>query len=158
MNDEIVKHLIYIPLFDNLDTDELKFISNYMQYLEVKANDNVFKEGDVGDYVCFVIEGKLDIMKEAISGKSIKIALLTRGRSIGEMSLIDSYRRSATAKAKTDSKLLTLSKYGFDMILENYPKTGIKILKELARFLSLNLRSTSSRLVDSAVPVEAKVR
>ncbi|MBN2010109.1 cyclic nucleotide-binding domain-containing protein [candidate division KSB1 bacterium] len=152
MNEEILNSLIYIPLFDKLDTDELKFIASYMQLINLKEGEIAFKEGDVGDFVCFVVDGKLEVTKRSNQGGNVVLAKLSKGRSIGEMSIIDSYRRSATVKAISETKLVTLSQYGFETIINKFPKTGIKILKELARLLSLNLRSTSSRFVDSALP------
>jgi len=158
MSEEIVKHLIYIPLFDKLDTDELKFVAAYMQIIELKKGEVVFKEGDVGDYICFVIEGKLEVTKRSTNDAKVILARLSNGRSIGEMSIIDSYRRSATVTATTTAKLVTLSQFGFETIIQKFPKTGIKILKELSRLLSLNLRSTSSRFVDSYLPPRDKAR
>ncbi len=158
MNEEIVNLLIYIPLFDNLDTDELKYVGSYMHLLELKAGDIIFKEGDIGDYICFIVDGKVEISKESMNGKKVVLAILGKGRSLGEMSIIDRYRRSATATATTEAKLVTLSQYAFETIIDKFPRTGIKILKELARLLSLNLRSTSSRFVDSYLPARETVR
>ncbi len=50
--------------------------------------------------------------------------------------------------AYSKSTLVTLSKKGFDTLLENNSKIGIKMLKGLSRLLSMNLRKTSSQLAD----------
>jgi CRP/FNR family cyclic AMP-dependent transcriptional regulator len=41
----------------------------------------------------------------------------------------------------------------FDLLLEENPQVGIKILKRISRLLSLNLRKTSSRLADYMLPL-----
>ena len=73
--------------------------------------------------------------------------------TIGEMSVVDNFPRSATAKARTETSFLTLTQKNFDEILKNHPEIGIKILKGISRLLSLNLRKTSSRLADYLLPV-----
>ena len=67
--------------------------------------------------------------------------------------LKDYFPRSATAKARTRSSILTLTRMNFDTILKDYPQIGITILKGISRILSQNLRQASSRLADYILPV-----
>ena len=144
----IIDLLIDIPLFDKIDGKELGVIAKHMNFIELKQNEILFKEGAKGDYVCFVVDGIIEVLKQTIKGANVNIAKLSKGRSIGEMSIIDNTPRSATVRSASKSTIVTLSKKGFDTILEEQPKIGIKILKGLARLLSLNMRKTSSRLAD----------
>ena len=149
----VVDSLCNVPLFDRLNGDELSVLAEYVNVIEVNRAEYVFKEGDRGDYICFVEKGSLDVMKRASAGGSVIIATLTKGRSIGEMSVIDHFPRSATVRARTKATLLTLTRSRFDSILERYPIIGVKILKEIARLLSQNLRRTSSQLADFMLPL-----
>ncbi len=148
MKGAIIDFLIDIPLFDRLNANELSIIAAHMNFFEIKKNDILFKEGDKGDYVCFVANGQLDVIKKSATGGLVVIATLSKGRSIGEMSMIDNTPRSATIRAQSDSTLVIIPRKGFDIIMELNPKIGIKILKGLARLLSMNMRKTSSRLAD----------
>jgi CRP-like cAMP-binding protein len=91
--------------------------------------------------------------KSPESGQKILLATLTQNRSIGEMSVIDDTNRSATVQAHSRSKIIALTKKGFDLILDDHPKIGIKILKQISRLMSTNLRQTSSKLADSILPL-----
>ena len=102
----------------------------------------------MGDFVCFVTKGALDVLKKNEKGKEILIASLGKGRSIGEMAVIDDFPRSATVKAKTHSTLIILTRRGFEQLLDKHPQIGVKLLKGLARLLSMNMRKTSSLLAD----------
>ena len=148
LSDTIMDFLIGIPLFDGLEGIELNIVAKHMNIVKVKEKDVLFKEGDRGDFICFVLDGIVDVIKESAQGSHVVIATLRKGRSIGEMSVIDDSPRSATARARSTASLLTLTKRSFDTILSNQPKIGIKILKGLARLLSLNLRKTSGLLAD----------
>jgi CRP-like cAMP-binding protein len=99
------------------------------------------------------LEGEVDIIKESSPGGEVVLASLPKGRSIGEMSFVDNFPRSATAKASTETSFLALTQKTFDQILKNHPEIGIKILIGISRHLSLKLRKTSSRLADYLLPV-----
>lgn len=153
MSDLIIGFLIYIPIFDKIIADELRLISKYMNVVEAEPGEIIFKEGEKGDYVCFVVNGSLDVLKKSETGKNIVISTLSKGRSIGEMSVIDDSPRSATVKARTKSTLVTLSQEKLNIILEEHCSIGVKILKGISRLLSLNMRKTSSRLADYMLPI-----
>lgn len=145
--------LLNTPLFDSLKTNEIKNITKHLSFIELTKDEILFKEGEKGNCVCFVVEGTLDVIKQSLTGESVIITALHRGRSIGEMSIIDDFPRSATVKARTQVKLVILTREGFDLLLEENPQVGIKILKKISRLLSLNLRKTSSRLADYMLPL-----
>lgn len=150
----IMDVLIDIPLFDEVSSAELKIVARHMNLIQVKAGDTLFNEGDKGSYMCFVVDGILDIIKETARGRDVVISSLARGRSIGEMSVIDNAPRSATVRARTVTNLVVLTRDAFEAILKTHPQIGIKILKGLARLLSMNLRKTSSQLADFMLPVK----
>jgi CRP-like cAMP-binding protein len=93
------------------------------------------------------------VVKKSETGESIVISTLSKGDSIGEMAVIDELPRSATVKARTKSTLITLSQDNFNYILAEHSTTGVKVLKGIARLLSMNLRKTSSRLADYMLPL-----
>jgi len=149
----IIDCLMENPLFDGLRGLELKKVAKHMIFFELEKDEILFEEGDLGDCVCFIVEGELQVLKESPkTGQNTLIATLPKNRSIGEMSVIDNTHRSATVRAAAKSRIVALTKKGFDLILEEYPKIGVKILKQIARLMSMNLRKTSSELADFLIP------
>jgi len=153
IQEPISDFLLNTPLFDGLKTNEIKNIAKHLSSIELSKDEILVKEGEEGNCVCFVVEGTLDVIKQSLTGESVIITALHRGRSIGEMSIIDDFPRSATVKARTQVKLVILTREGFDLLLDENPQVGIKILKKISRLLSLNLRKTSSRLADYMLPL-----
>lgn len=153
VKENILDILVNFSFFRGLEEDELKVVSKKINMVKIEKGEILFKEGDKGDCVYFIVDGQIDVLKESVSGTQIGIdkvliTTLTRGRSIGEMSIIDKIPRSATVKVRTKSKLLTLTLSDFDLICDTNPKIGLKIIKEISRLLSMNMRKTSSRLAD----------
>ena len=152
VSEQVINFLMRIPIFDSMTGEELRTISRHMRYIKLEKGETIFKEGDTGHYVCFLTHGSLDVLKSTDMG-TVALATLHKGRSIGEMAIIDEFPRSATVKTRTKATLIVVYRKDFNLILTSYPKIGIKILKGISRLLSQNLRKASSRLADYMLPV-----
>ena len=153
MNQSIIDFLISLPIFDKLSSEELHVVGKFMYYVKAKHGKIIFKEGDKGSYIFFLASGVVDVLKYSESGHYVSIATLSKGRSIGEMAVIDNYTRSATIRTRDNVMLLMIEKTEFNKLLEKYPAIGVKILLGITRLLSQGLRKTSSRLVDYMLPL-----
>lgn len=141
-----LKNLLF---FSYLSVEQMDKIITYIEPLQLKADETLFEEGDVGDYVCFIISGSLEIIKMTTwQNFTTVIATLYEGSCIGEMALIDHAPRSATIRANEDSRLAILTQKAFDAMLETEPELGVNILKGVAQTLSDNLRATTIKLAD----------
>lgn len=147
MKENITDLMVKIPMFAGLNDDELEIVKNHIELFEVEQGATLFEEGDQGDSVCFVVNGRLDVTKRTITGEDFVLNTLARGQSVGELSIIDKRPRSATVRAKTEATLFTLKRSDFEVIMQEYSEISIKILKGLSLLLSKKLRQTSSRLI-----------
>lgn len=149
----ILSFISNIPLFDDLAMPELKIIAESMTLIELESGQTLFEEWEKGDSVCFIESGSMEVLKKSGGDAYVAIATLGRGRSIGEMSIIDNFPRSVTLKALTRSRVVLFTRQHFGHIMENHPKIGISVLKSLARLLGHNLRKASSRMTDYLMPM-----
>lgn len=147
--EEILDLFLNLPFSKDLTTSELWTITKYMNVFKVKKKEVIFKEGDPGNFLCFIIEGKILVLKRSDKGRGVPIAELGPKRSLGEMAMIDQSPRSASAIAAKDSILLTLSKKGFDKLIEDHPRIGVVLLKRISVILCAYIRKTSSDLADN---------
>ncbi len=93
----------------------------------VMAGDTIFSEGEQGDTAYVVTEGEIEL---SIHGSSIET--LGSGGIFGEMALIDSQARSATAKAKTDAKVVPIDQRRFLYLIQNTPFFAIEVMHVMA--------------------------
>jgi len=147
-HEEILDMFLQLPFSRHLTTNELWIITKYMNIFKVRKRDIIFKEGDPGNFLCFIVKGRVIVLKSSDKGKKVPIAELGPKKSLGEMAMIDQSPRSATAIAVTDTILLTLSKKGFDKLIDEHPRIGVVLLKRIAIFLCAYIRKTSSDLAD----------
>ena len=146
-----IKHVLSeVPFFEDFINDELDYFSRNLSLRSFPAQTTLFKEGDIGDYLFFVVEGAVDVRLEHVESKPIIIATFKRGSCVGEMSIVDDYPRSATIVVTEPSELLLLTRNRFEAICKENPSVGIKFIRGIAKSLSIRLRRTTGRFVDLA--------
>jgi len=141
LRDEIIFYM-----FDDEDIDK---IAPFFERCDYPAGSVLYKEGEPGNFIGLVLSGKLEVKKQTeFKGNQIIIALLTKGAMVGELSMFDKRRRSATVEAVEDTSLIIFKSASMESLMQQHPYTGIKILKGLIRILSLRLRKATERLTD----------
>ncbi len=148
----IIQCLRKIAIFSDLTAEELKMVAGQMHFLRSVKGSVIFKEGDPGDFVCFVVEGILEVVKTAADGTERSIAKLISGCSIGEMAVVSSFPRTATVRSRTESTLLTLQRDRLAGICRDHPHVGVKIYRAIAQLLSMHLKKTSANLSELMPP------
>ncbi len=144
--EETREFLLNLPIFNSFDVEDLNILTKHMSYVHLQRGEFLFVEGDKGTFMGFVVRGVLEVLKKSDNGENIIIARLTKGSSIGEMALIDKSTRSATVIAKQPTNMVTLTEKGFNILTEKSPALGVKVIRKIARLLSLNMRRASSKL------------
>jgi len=100
--------------------------------IEVPAGTVLFEEESKGETMYVVIEGEVLI---SLHGKPIGVA--TAGELVGEMALLKSSVRSATAIAKTDCVLDPINKERFESMVQKSPSFALYVMNILADRLRL---------------------
>lgn len=144
----VMNMLRELPFFDSLDDHDIQAFAPYLSLRQVEEGSTLFDEGDMGSYLLFIVEGVMEIILTADNRQQKIVATYGPGASIGEMSLIDEYERSATVRSTTKCEILILTKSKFDLLQVEQPRVAMKILKGLARNISLRLRATQGRFRD----------
>ncbi|HEX8988761.1 MAG TPA: cyclic nucleotide-binding domain-containing protein [Rhodocyclaceae bacterium] len=139
-----------LELFNDFSYPELKVIARYLSFSEVRRGETVFAEGDPGDYMLILAEGKLSIFKGGENGSQL-LCHEGRGRIVGEMALLDRERRSATCVADADCTLLMLSAENLARMAKDAPSLAYRFMFNLAKLMSRRLRRTSGMLVEFLV-------
>ena len=135
--------------FSDLDKDEIAMLAVWIKAFNAPTGTMVLKEGDENASLCIIVDGDVSIFKDTSQDEQIKIAEISSGSSIGEMSVIDGQPLSASAVTSRDSVVLLMSPDDFNNLMVKNSNLGVKILMTLARLISLRLRTTSRRLADS---------
>ncbi len=142
-----------LPLFENLCREELETVAAYIDRQHLEPEEILFHQWDKAECVYFVETGALDVLTKKGPDEYEAVASLRRGRSVGEMCLIDNFPRTATVRATSETTVVVFTQTDFERLMADHNDLGIKILKGLARLMAQNLRKTSSRLADNMLPM-----
>ncbi len=128
-----------IPLFKGIDDRFLREMSLHLKPLIFTPGEYVFKEGDKGNEMYFIIRGKLEVI--SIDENKVKNTL-SDGDFFGEIALFKKINRTASVRAVTYSDLYTLEKDVFDYCLKMFPgitdqikETAEKRYNEVNKFI-----------------------
>jgi len=133
---------------EDLDWDQVSVLAQHVDAYFAPAGAKIFEQDGQGHCLCILVEGEVDVSMTDSSGTKKNLSAIETGKPFGEMSLIDGEPRSATAVAKVDSKVLTLTQDEFRALSEEDPKLGSILLFKLAELMSHRLRQTSGMLVE----------
>lgn len=105
-----------VPLFTGLPDEDLRRLSEGLTDCFLGPGQPLFHEGDEGDKAYVITKGELEILKQS-AGRDVRIAVSTKGDVVGEMALLTSETRSATARALTAVELVSIPKKCLDEVL-----------------------------------------
>lgn len=147
-DDEMIKGLKTFPLLNRLPDEDLALLASVMKEERFTEGTEILREGEPGDKLYLLWEGKVDVLKTTPYGDTYVTASLQDSYhcSFGEMALIDRGTRSATILAKTDCRTLSLSYEDFQHFCRKYPNIGIELLMSISATLVRNLREENENL------------
>ena len=138
-----------LAAFSELPEEALRRLAGGVLEEEYAAGSVIFAEGRGGDAVYFILKGDVVIRKtiDKTTDAYKVIALLSKGEFFGEMALLESLPRSASAVAQNAATLLKLPAGEFNRLLREDPAAALLFFKGLVTSLSGRLRQTTREMV-----------
>lgn len=143
--------LANVPLFATLDERELSALAARVDEISEPAKTVLFHAGDPGDAMYIVISGEVEVFVSNPEGERIVMEHARPGQFFGEISLLDSGPRSASAEVTADVHALVVDRGDLEQFLAACPSAALdligamgKRLRETARLL----RGSASRNVN----------
>ena len=131
-----------MPLFSDLEQEELERFSRVAVPRAFPAATRVFHEGDHSDACYIVRSGSFRVTREHSDGRAITLATLGAGDIFGELAMLDGEVRSASVEALVDGELLALPAGEVRALLARHPEITVKLVAALVR----RLRTANERI------------
>ena len=135
------------PLFEGLPEAALDELAAGASLRSVRAGDTIIREGEEGDSLFVIAEGRARTEKRTPSGDAWTVRFYERGGVFGELSLLDRVRRSATVVAETDGTLVEIERERFVAFGDRHPAGGLAVTRRLAERLASSLRRANEDVV-----------
>lgn len=145
-------------LFGALDGPALHDVESDLELVTLRGGEVLFQQGDPGDALYLVINGRLRVAVRQHTGDDRVLAELGRGETVGEMAILGGDQRSATVSAVRDTNLARLSRENFNSLSAKYPQAIApmfirKIIERLQREISGSGRDPETLNTIAVVPI-----
>ena len=117
-----------VPLFSRCGRGELSKIAKVADEIDLRPGKVLTQQGARGREFFIILEGSADVRQNERALKP-----MGPGDFLGEIALIDHGRRTASATAETDCRLLVLGHREFHSLLDAQPDIRVHVLEALAR-------------------------
>ena len=124
--------LANIRMFELLNEDDRQALAQVVDELTVPAGHTLFQAGDPGDSLFIVREGSIELFIKDTVGQKIVLTLAESGDMFGELAMLDSGPRTATALALTESEVLVLDRDDLVLLFKRKPEAALHMLAALS--------------------------
>jgi CRP/FNR family cyclic AMP-dependent transcriptional regulator len=135
-----------VAIFKDLDDAELAQFAEVCKPQEFQSGEHIFREGEPGNRLYLIVTGEVRISRNIPGSGEEALAVLKPGSLFGEMAVFDRSERSTDAISNGGTKVLTISRADFEMVLDFNRELAYKVLWSVVRLLSTRLRSTNDSL------------
>jgi CRP/FNR family cyclic AMP-dependent transcriptional regulator len=139
------------PIFAGLSPEALAFLRGQAKELRALPGATIVREGEAGNAMFLLGEGKVEIRKSDSQGRAIRLAELEPGSFFGEMCILETLPRVATIIALTDVSLYSLSSMDYYKFYHAMPAQYSILVLNIARDLSRRLRKLEEQFVRSGL-------
>jgi CRP-like cAMP-binding protein len=140
--EETVALLSRVPVFADLDADDVGRVAEVAVPRSFEAEQVVFREGDDSDTCYIVRSGHARAVRSHSDGRTITLASFGPGDIFGELAMFDDERRSATVEAVDDLEVVAVLGTDMRRLVRQHPDIAAKLLIAVTR----RLRDTNERL------------
>ncbi len=150
-NREILSFIKEIELFQGLDEQEFKILSESIKEDTFRRNEFLFEENGERKDLFLIYEGEVELFKKNVYGDAKRLSFFTRGDFLGEGSWASDSKHSTNARAVEGTRVLLVKKEYF---LE-HSLPALKIMSNIAQVISRRMRHANNRMVNVAAQYEA---
>lgn len=131
------------PLFEGLSGAEIESLEPLFGEKRIPEGKTVFVENMPGEFLYLIEQGAIKISKMLAESDEKILVILGPDDFFGEMAILERTPRSATARVAEDACLLSLQRKDFEVLCEESPKLGLKLMRNIIRTFTRRVRENS---------------
>lgn len=142
-----------VILLSSLPRRALRDLAEAVHIRDYKRDEFLYYEHDPGLGMYVVQRGRVRLLVEDESGAVHELRQVGDHEVFGKLSLIGDFRRTESAQALTETRVLGFFRPDLKTIVKRHPTSGAAILEVLSR----NLAATETELIRVLVEKDGKV-
>ncbi|HHD82263.1 MAG TPA: Crp/Fnr family transcriptional regulator [Campylobacterales bacterium] len=139
-----------IPIFEQLESSEIRHLSNISTIRKIEDKNILFYQGDASVHLHIVLKGNIEVFKSHVNGKIVVLKKFAPFEFIAEVSNYKNMPFPASARAKGYAEVLSIDYEKFQNSFLNHPLLVPQILSSMADKIMNLEKIVSSHLVMDA--------
>lgn len=131
-----------------LNQDELSIFVALTDLVDYSRNDVLFHAESKDDSLYILIEGKLEVVKDAGLKSEMVLSTLKPGALAGELSFIDGDAHTLTLRAQKAATVLSLKRQTFEPLIESHPRLVFNLMRGILRSSHQLQRDMNSQFME----------
>ncbi|AIJ32669.1 transcriptional regulator, Crp family [Corynebacterium imitans] len=131
-------------IFQGVDAEAVDTLINEMETVTFARGTTIFDEGEPGDRLYIIVDGKVKLARHAPDGRENLLSVMGPSDMFGELSIFDPGPRTSSAVCVTDVTAATMDSEMLKDWIAQHPEISQQLLRVLAR----RLRRTNASLAD----------
>jgi len=124
-----------IRFFELLDDEDRLDLAKLVDELPLAEGERLFETGDRGEELYIVHSGKVEIFIKNVAGEKIVLTIAEQGDLFGELSMLDSGPRTATAVALEDTQLIVLNRENLLLFFKKKPDAALDMIAAMGAMI-----------------------
>jgi CRP/FNR family transcriptional regulator, cyclic AMP receptor protein len=146
----IINVLQQVELFRGLSLEQLEQVSKLAQEEQFSLSAVICRQGDKADKLYIISSGQVEISVSHQNGHGEPVVYLGAGQVVGEMTLVDAGRRSASViAAEEGTTVYSIPNDSFSRLCETDTGIGFMIMRNIAQDMSFKLRHHDYEAADN---------
>jgi len=116
-----------------LTDEEATALASLMEMRNLGDGEYLTSEGVTDDSLHVLLEGKLEVVKQAGAGETATLGILRNGELAGELSFIDGAPHTVGLRALCDSRVFSLKREAFEGLVDDQPAIVYKVMRAIVR-------------------------
>ena len=164
-------------LLQDMTPAEVDILGSAMLLVRAQPGQVMIREGESGEWMMLILKGTVDVTRSLATAAKreeaeppepgaadatasldapnaqnepanfSRVAVLRRGSTLGEMSMLDSEPRYASCTAIEEVEAGVLGRRAIAVLIRDHPAVGAKLLVKITQLMAQRLRNTSNQLV-----------
>jgi CRP/FNR family transcriptional regulator, cyclic AMP receptor protein len=133
---EVIQTLRSAPIFEELRMRTLRRLAEYAHVRDYRMHETIYYDGDPGIGLYVIVRGRVAMLLEEADGAVHEIRVAGPGEMFGELAVLGSTRRTESAQAATDARVIGLFRPDIMSLVKRHPKSGSEIMSAFAHMFA----------------------
>jgi CRP-like cAMP-binding protein len=146
-----------IPLFAGLDDALLRDVKAAASPFSVEAGRALFRQDEPGDGLYLIARGRLSVSERAPGDDMVDLVEVGPGASLGELSMLDGGRRSATVRVVETAAGFFLSRRRFEALYRTAHPSSFELIDRVRKGVARRSRAVAAAIAEEPVVIATRL-